>query len=200
MKSRRFTQSPCRHPIVVARSFGLLGPHAHWQRVGRRYVPAGRDVRGRSIRRDSEDEFDLANIGGKTGAATHAASIAGRRRRPKRLDMLGRPCKRGNVRTRGRTKAPWAGSKTYQFGRGIRFRSVQRTGRRLVGELADGIGDPAPDGGAVVIVLRSELVGARGAFLERLVAVPLEHQVGGAPDVDLGYHANQVARFGSPFL
>jgi hypothetical protein len=39
-----------------------------------------------------------------------------------------------------------------------------------------------------VIVLGSEVVGARGAFVDRLVAVPLEHQVGGAPDVDFGNH------------
>jgi len=45
--------------------------------------------------------------------------------------------------------------------------SVQRTGRRLVRELADGIGDAAPDAAPVVIVLRGELVGARGIFLER---------------------------------
>jgi chaperonin GroEL (HSP60 family) len=45
--------------------------------------------------------------------------------------------------------------------------SVQRTGRRLVRELADGIPDAAADGRTVVIVLRGELVGARGALLER---------------------------------
>jgi hypothetical protein len=65
---------------------------------------------------------------------------------------------------------------------------VERPGGRLVGELADGIGDPAPHGLAVVIVLRGKLVGARGAFLKGLVAVPLEHKVGGAPNVDLGNH------------
>ena len=40
---------------------------------------------------------------------------------------------------------------------------MQLTERRLAGELADVIGDPAPDGRTVVIVLRSELVGARAA-------------------------------------
>jgi hypothetical protein len=50
---------------------------------------------------------------------------------------------------------------------------VQRTGRRLVRELADGVGDPAPDDLTVVIVADGELVGARGAFLERFLAVAL---------------------------
>ena len=79
-------------------------------------------------------------------------------------------------------------------------RELQRTGRYFVRKLADGVGDPAPDGRAIVIILGGQLVGPRGAFLERLVAVALEHQVGCAPDVDLGYHADQVARFGSPFI
>ena len=63
-------------------------------------------------------------------------------------------------------------------------------GRNPVRELADGVGDPAPDRFTVVIILGSELVGAGGAFLDGLVAVPLEHQVGSAPDVDLRYHAH----------
>src|SRR5262249_22338573 len=61
--------------------------------------------------------------------------------------------------------------------------SVERPRTCLVYELTDGIGDPAPHGLAVVIVLGGELIGARGAFLKGLVAVPLEHQVGGAPDL-----------------
>jgi hypothetical protein len=59
---------------------------------------------------------------------------------------------------------------------------MERPGGRLVRELANGVGDPAPHGLAVVIVLRGQLVGARSAFLKGLVAVPLEHEVGGAPD------------------
>jgi hypothetical protein len=34
----------------------------------------------------------------------------------------------------------------------------------------------------------AELVGSSGAFLEGSLAITLEHQAGGAPDVDLGYH------------
>ena len=55
-----------------------------------------------------------------------------------------------------------------QSGCETRFRlSVQRTGRRLVGELADGGGDPAPGVAAAVIAVRRELVDAGAALLER---------------------------------
>ena len=40
-----------------------------------------------------------------------------------------------------------------------------------------------------------ELVGARGALLERLFTVALKHQSSDAPDVDLGYHATNTAGF-----
>ena len=62
----------------------------------------------------------------------------------------------------------------------------------MLGELANGVGDPAPHGLAAVIVLRGELVAARSAFLKGLVAVALEHEVGGAPDVDLGYQERSL--------
>jgi hypothetical protein len=41
------------------------------------------------MRRDREDEFDLADIGGAAYAATHAANIALPRRKPKRLSSGG---------------------------------------------------------------------------------------------------------------
>src|SRR5438105_2074838 len=74
-----------------------------------------------------------------------------------------------------------------------RLRSVHRPGRRFVCELGDRIPDPAPGRYAVVIVGGCHLIGARFAFLERLLAIALEHQVGGAPDIDLGYHAAKTA-------
>jgi hypothetical protein len=74
--------------------------------------------------------------------------------------------------------------------------SVQCAGWGHVRELAHGLGDPAPCRLAVVIVMRGHLVGTRGAFLEGLVAVPLEHEGGGAPDVDLGYHVRNIAGSG----
>jgi hypothetical protein len=49
------------------------------------------------------------------------------------------------------------------------MRSVQRPGWCVVLQLAYGVGDPAPHRGAVVIVLGRELIGARGAFVERLI-------------------------------
>jgi hypothetical protein len=66
---------------------------------------------------------------------------------------------------------------------------VEPARRRRAGELADGVDDPAPHGGAVVILFGEKLIGARGAFLdERFLPVALEHQAGCAPDVDLRYH------------
>jgi hypothetical protein len=40
-----------------------------------------------------------------------------------------------------------------------------------------------------VIAVARELDGSRGALLERFIAVALQHQGGGTPDIDLGYHA-----------
>jgi len=77
------------------------------------------------------------------------------------------------------------------------FRSVQRSGRRGVGELLDGGRDPAPVDSAGVIAVRCEPVDARAAWLERFVTVALQHQGGGTPDVDLGYHAENIARLRS---
>src|SRR5215467_8176815 len=71
------------------------------------------------------------------------------------------------------------------------FRSVDRSWRRRVGELNDRRGDPAPGVRAVVIAVSRELLGARGALLERFVSVALQHQGGGTPDIDLGYHAGK---------
>jgi hypothetical protein len=71
--------------------------------------------------------------------------------------------------------------------------SVQCAGRRHVSQLTDCVGDPAPCRLTVEIVVCGQFVGARGALLEGLVAVPLEHQRGGTPDVDLGYHVRNQA-------
>jgi hypothetical protein len=38
------------------------------------------------------------------------------------------------------------------------------------------------------------LVSDRDAFLERLVAVALQHELRRSPNIDLGYHAAKVAR------
>ena len=68
---------------------------------------------------------------------------------------------------------------------------MQRSGRYGVGELHDGVGDGVRAPG--VIVSGRELVSARAAFLERFLAVALQHQVGSAPDIDLGYHPGKIA-------
>ena len=77
------------------------------------------------------------------------------------------------------------------------FRSVDGSWRRRVGKLLDGGGDPAPGVRAGVIAIRRELIGARDALLERLISVALQHQGGGTPDIDLGYHGGKIARLRS---
>jgi hypothetical protein len=68
--------------------------------------------------------------------------------------------------------------------------------RRRVRELAYGVGDAAPYCRAVVIVLRRKLLGAGGAFVEGLLAITLEHQARGTPDVDFGYHGPRLSPIG----
>jgi hypothetical protein len=46
------------------------------RRIGRGQVPTRRDVRRRPLGWDSEDELDLADIGGKAGASTRGAILA----------------------------------------------------------------------------------------------------------------------------
>ena len=75
-------------------------------------------------------------------------------------------------------------------------RSVSWPGRRFVFELLDSNRNAAPGHRAVVIAAGFQLVSTRGAFLERLLAVALEHQVGGAPDIDFWYHAELQPRQG----
>jgi hypothetical protein len=79
---------------------GIIADHR--ERVGRRHIPTGRDVWGRPIRRDREDEPDLADIGGETGAAIHSASIAGPGHRPKLISASPAPAVRLTARSRSR--------------------------------------------------------------------------------------------------
>ena len=65
-------------------------------------------------------------------------------------------------------------------------------GRRRVSQLVHRVGDAAPYWLPIIIILGCKFIGARGAFLDDLVAVPPEHQVGGMPDVDLGYRARST--------
>jgi hypothetical protein len=58
------------------------------------------------MRRDREDQLDLADIGGETGAGPHmGASIASSERKPKGLDTLKPPCDYLVERTRN-TRCP----------------------------------------------------------------------------------------------
>jgi hypothetical protein len=73
---------------------------------------------------------------------------------------------------------------------------VEPARRRRVRELANGINDPAPHRGAIVVLLGEKLIGARDAFLERFLAVALEHQGRGPPDVDFRYHDPRLSPIG----
>jgi hypothetical protein len=66
------------------------------------------------------------------------------------------------------------------------------TGRCCACELRDGISDPAPNRCAVMIAVSGKLVRACGAFRVGVLAVALEHQGRGAPDVDFKYHVSKV--------
>jgi hypothetical protein len=71
---------------------------------------------------------------------------------------------------------------------------VHLAGRGLVGKLGYGRHDPAPGHSTIVVSGECELVGSSGAFLERALAITLEHQADGALDVDLGYHSTKLYR------
>ena len=79
---------------------------------------------------------------------------------------------------------------------GDRFGGVPISAAVRVVSLLNGSCDPTPGIGAVVIAVRRELVDAGAALLERLVAVAFEHQGGGTPDIDLGYHARALQACG----
>ncbi len=70
-----------------------------------------------------------------------------------------------------------------------RSRSVRHARRDLVRELGDRVHDPTPHGRPVVVAGGHEFVSSGGAFLERLVAIALEHQLRRPPNVDLRDHA-----------
>jgi hypothetical protein len=63
--------------------------------------------------------------------------------------------------------------------------------RRRIGQLPNGFDNPHPDRYASVVAIRGELVGPSRTFRLSLVAVARKHQVGDAPIVDLGYHAEK---------
>jgi hypothetical protein len=71
---------------------------------------------------------------------------------------------------------------------------VGEPGRCCVRELVDRIDDPKLDRRTGEVTDRSELINPPDGFRPSRVAVPSEHQVSGAPDVDLGYHAERVNR------
>jgi hypothetical protein len=55
-------------------------------------------------------------------------------------------------------------------------------------QLPDGINNPVPDRNSRAVTVRCVFLGPSHAFNSGGVAIPPQHQIGGAPDVDLGYH------------
>ena len=74
------------------------------------------------------------------------------------------------------------------------MRSVYRPRRGHVLKLPDRINNPPPDRFAGPIALFRKFFRPYSTFYIRLVAVALEHQIGDAPNVDLGDHAQQIIR------
>ena len=68
-------ETPAHHVQAALASPPVIADHR--EQVGGRHVPTGWEVRGGPMRRDREDELDLADIGGETGAATHGAKDNG---------------------------------------------------------------------------------------------------------------------------
>ena len=65
-------------------------------------------------------------------------------------------------------------------------------GRRYVRELINRLDRTKPDRYAGDVGSRREFINPPDAFLLGQVAVPAEHQMSGAPDVDLGDHAGTL--------
>src|SRR5215469_15076475 len=62
------------------------------------------------------------------------------------------------------------------------------------GELSNHIDDPSPARLAGGVAIGSEFIGPSGAFLFGGLAIPPKHQIGRAPDVDLGHHSRESYR------
>jgi hypothetical protein len=77
-----------------------------------------------------------------------------------------------------------------------RSQSVHPAGRGIVRELNDRSSDAAPHGRPVLVAGSLELVGSGSAFLERLVAIPLEYESRRPPNVDLRDHALKLHVYG----
>jgi len=71
---------------------------------------------------------------------------------------------------------------------------VQWSGRCRIHQLPDCIGNPPPHRRAGTIAIQGQLLHPYRAFCRGLIAVAFQHQVGDAPDVDLGDHARKSYR------
>ena len=71
---------------------------------------------------------------------------------------------------------------------------MDSAGRGLVVELGHDGHDPAPRRRPVIVAGKRELVRSNGAFLERSLAIALEHEQCRPPNVDLGYQSGRLMK------
>ena len=64
-------EAPAQHVEAAFSGLGVVPDDR--ERIGGRHVPTGRKVGGRPMRRDREDELDLANVGREANPAAHRA-------------------------------------------------------------------------------------------------------------------------------
>ena len=72
------------------RSRGSVAQSRYLNSVSARGVPTWREVGRGPMRRDREDELDLADIGGEADTTTHVLNIAAHEEAPNTLDRLKR--------------------------------------------------------------------------------------------------------------
>ena len=70
--------------------------------------------------------------------------------------------------------------------------------RRLVRELGHGRHDPAPGCRPIIIACERKFVSARSALLKCIIAIALEHELYGAPNVDLRYQIAKLLKSPGP--
>src|SRR6516165_3316215 len=71
---------------------------------------------------------------------------------------------------------------------------MESAGRDLVRKLRHGRHDPAPGGRPGIVAGKRQLVSSNGAFLERSLAIALEHELCRPPNVDLGYQSARLMK------
>ena len=71
---------------------------------------------------------------------------------------------------------------------------MDAAGRGLVGKLGHSGHDPTPSCRPVIVPGKRYFVGSCGAFVERLIALALDHELRCPPNVDLGYQSARLMK------